>query len=246
VQFLILSDLHANWQALEAVLADSAGQYQEIICCGDIVGYNPQPGRVLDWVRASCAAVVRGNHDKVVAGVDDIEWFNDVAKIAARWTMQVLTKEQLGYLAALEQGPLSVHGFQIWHGSPADEDEYLTTAREAAPRFAHLQGPLGFFGHTHQQGGFFSKYGMTGKLARTPLSETGYVLELEPDVAYMVNPGSVGQPRDQDPRAAYVLYDPARRLVTFRRVEYPVLETVAEIQQAGLPDVLGLRLLSGF
>jgi predicted phosphodiesterase len=246
VQFLILSDLHANWQALDAVLADAADEYQEVICCGDIVGYNPQPGRVLDWVQVSCNAVIRGNHDKVVAGIDDIEWFNDVAQIAARWTMQVLTKGQLKYLGTLEQGPLSTRGFQIWHGSPADEDEYLTNAREAASRFAHMQEPLGFFGHTHLQGGFFSKYGMVGMLPQTPLDEDEYVLELEPDVEYMVNPGSVGQPRDQDPRAAYVLYDPERRLINYRRVEYPIRETIAEIQEAGLPDMLGLRLLSGF
>jgi predicted phosphodiesterase len=246
VQFLILSDLHANWHALEAVLGDATGQYQKIICCGDIVGYNPQPARVLEWVRASCDAVVRGNHDKVVAGIEDLEWFNDAARIAAQWTTQTLSEEQLQYLRGMEQGPSSIDGFQIWHGSPTDEDEYLTKPGEAAPRFAQMDEPLGFFGHTHLQGGFFAVRGSVGVLPQVRFEEREYVLELEPDVTYMVNPGSVGQPRDKDPRAAYALYDSGQRLVIFRRVQYPISETIAEIQKAGLPDLLGLRLLVGF
>lgn len=246
MQVLILSDLHANWPALEAVLTDAAGQYASVVCCGDVVGYNPQPARVLEWVRTSCHAVIRGNHDKVVAGIDDIEWFNEIAQTAARWTTHVLSGDQLDYLRSLKQGPASVDGFQIWHGSPADEDEYLTMPSEAAPRFPDMVTPLGFFGHTHLQGGFFAKHGYVGLIPQVKPDEREYVLELEPNVVYMVNPGSVGQPRDRDPRAAYVLYDPARRLVTFRRVAYAVSETIAGIQEAGLPDVLGFRLLAGF
>ncbi|HEX4771731.1 MAG TPA: metallophosphoesterase family protein [Bryobacteraceae bacterium] len=246
MQFLILSDLHANWPALKAVIDDTAGQYEAIVCCGDVVGYNPQPGRVLEWVRACCNAVIRGNHDKVVAGIDDIEWFNEVAQTAARWTMDVLSEDQLAYLRSLQQGPASIDGFQIWHGSPVDEDEYLTAPGEAARCFSEMHGPLGFFGHTHLQGGFFAKHGYVGILPQVRFSEREYVLELEPDVTYMVNPGSVGQPRDRDPRAAYVLFDSSRKLVTFRRVPYSVAETVADIQAAGLPDMLGLRLLAGF
>jgi predicted phosphodiesterase len=246
VQFLILSDLHANWPALKAVIEDAAGRYEAIVCCGDVVGYNPQPGRVLEWVRASCNAVIRGNHDKVIAGIDDIEWFNDVAQIAARWTMNVLLEDQLQYLRSLQQGPAMIDGFQIWHGSPVDEDEYLTEPGEAAVRFAVMDGPLGFFGHTHLQGGFFAKHGFVGILPQVRFSEREYVLELESDTSYMVNPGSVGQPRDRDPRAAYVLFDSSRKLVTFRRVQYDVGKTIAEIQEAGLPDMLGFRLLAGF
>jgi predicted phosphodiesterase len=246
VQFLILSDLHANWPALQAVIDDAAGKYEAIVCCGDLVGYNPQPGRVLEWVRSSCQTVIRGNHDKVVAGIDSIEWFNDVAQIAARWTTNVLSESQLEYLRSLQQGPASIDGFQIWHGSPVDEDEYMTEAGEAAPRFPEMDCALGFFGHTHLQGGFFAKHGFVGVISQVRSSEREYVLELEPDAKYMVNPGSVGQPRDRDPRAAYVLFDSSRKLVTFRRVQYPIGETIAQIQQAGLPDMLGFRLLAGF
>jgi predicted phosphodiesterase len=246
VQFLIVSDLHANWHALEAVLADAEGKYERIVCCGDIVGYNPQPGQVLDWVRQRCAAVIRGNHDKVIAGLENWDWFNDVAQAAARWSIGELSPEQLDYLRQLPQGPVPVDGFQIWHGSPADEDEYITMPIEAAPRFAQIAGTLGFFGHTHLQGGFFSKFGRVGMISQVRSREREQFLQLEPDVVYMINPGSVGQPRDHDPRAAYVLYDSEQRLVTFRRVAYPAQKTADEIREAGLPDVLGLRLLAGF
>lgn len=246
MQFLIISDLHANWHALEAVLADAEGKYEQIVCCGDIVGYNPQPGQVLDWVRDRCVAVIRGNHDKVIAGLENWDWFNEVAQAAARWSIGELSPEQLEYLRQLPQGPVPVDGFQIWHGSPADEDEYITMPMEAAPRFAQIAGTLGFFGHTHLQGGFFSKFGRIGMIPQVRLREREEFLQLEPDVIYMINPGSVGQPRDRDPRAAYALYDSEQRLVTFRRVAYPAQKTADEIREAGLPDVLGLRLLAGF
>ena len=246
MQFLILSDLHANWHALEAVLANAEGQYQQVVCCGDVVGYNPNPAKVLDWTRAHCAPVIRGNHDKAVAGVDDLEWFNDVAKASALWTMGELTEEQLSYLRRLPEGPSLLPEFQMWHGSPVDEDEYLSTPQEAAPRFENFEAPLAFFGHTHLQGGFFSRYGRVGSIPQVPKKQNEIVIELEPDVLYMVNPGSVGQPRDRDPRAAYAIYDSEKSTVALRRVEYPVKETAAEIKEAGLPDELGLRLFVGF
>jgi predicted phosphodiesterase len=246
VRFLIVSDLHANWYALQAVLADAQGSYDVPVCCGDVVGYNPQPGAVLDWTRANCAAVVRGNHDKAIAGVDSLEWFNDVARVSAIWTQGRLNADQLEYLRLLPAGPTILSEFAIWHGSPADEDEYITAAQEAAPRFSLFQTALGFFGHTHVQGGFFHRYGRVGPLPVVPKTEREIVLELEPEALYMINPGSVGQPRDRDPRAAYALYDSDARTVALRRVEYPVAQTAESIKQAGLPDVLGMRLFSGF
>jgi predicted phosphodiesterase len=245
VQILILSDLHANLQALEAVLADAKGEYDQVVCCGDIVGYNPNPAEVLDWTRATCAAVVRGNHDKAVAGIDDIEWFNDVAKISALWTMSILSEGQLGFLRSLPIGPATLEHFHIWHGSPCDEDEYISAISEAAARFREFELPLAFFGHTHLQGGFFSKHGKVGIIPQVPPSERELHFALEPDILYMVNPGSVGQPRDRDPRAAYALYNPDTKLVTLRRKNYPVNRTAEVIKEAGLPDVLGFRLFMG-
>lgn len=245
MQFLILTDPHANWHALETVLEDSEGKYDQIVCCGDLVGYNAQPGRVLEWTRAHCASVIRGNHDKVVAGLEDLEWFNEVAQAAARWTISQLLPEQIAYLRGLPIGPSQLEHFHIWHGSPRNEDEYITTAREAAGCFSCFELPLAFFGHTHLQGGFFSKGGRVGAISAVRNRDSEATWQLEPDTLYLVNPGSVGQPRDGDPRAAYALYDSEQKVVSLRRVEYPVDQAAADITAAGLPDVLALRLFQG-
>jgi predicted phosphodiesterase len=245
VQFLILSDIHANWHALDAVLKDAKGSYQQIVCCGDLVGYNAQPERVTRWVRENCATVIRGNHDKVVAGIEDLEWFNDVAQAAARWTMDHMDSEQRDYLRKLPMGPARTEHFHMCHGSMVNEDEYVAYVGEATPHFAELELPLAFFGHTHLQGGFLAKRGRAAALPRVPPEDRQTTIELEPDYQYLVNPGSVGQPRDGDPRAAYALYDSEKKLVTLRRTEYPIKKTALEIEEAGLPEVLGIRLFHG-
>lgn len=245
MRFLLLSDTHANWHALEAVIFDAKERFDRIVCCGDLVGYNAQPARVLEWTRANCSHVIRGNHDKVVAGIESLEWFNDVAQTAARWTIHQLDAGQIAYLRSLQEGPAQVDEFEIWHGSPRDEDEYVTNAREATPCFQHYELPLAFFGHTHLQGGFFRRHGRVGTIPAVRRGSTESIVELELDAQYMVNPGSVGQPRDGDPRAAYAVYDSAQRTVTLRRVEYPIQKTAAEIRQAHLPDVLAFRLFQG-
>lgn len=245
MRFLIISDLHANWHALKAVLSDAKEDFEQIVCCGDLVGYNPHPSRVLEWTRAHCASVIRGNHDKVVAGIEDLEWFNDVAQVAARWTIAKLKPEQIDYLRNLPRGPLALEHFQIFHGSPRDEDEYITSALEAMPCFGQFEKPLAFFGHTHLQGGFISKRGRASGIAAVRKTETEAVIEIEPDYVYMVNPGSVGQPRDGDWRAAYAIFDSEKKVVLLRRVEYPVEKTSDEIKKAGLPGVLGFRLFQG-
>ena len=246
MRYLILSDLHANWQALEAVLADAEGKYDQIVCCGDLVGYNPDPAAVVDWTRNHCATVIRGNHDKVVAGLESIEWFNEVAQAAVRWTIQQLSPEQIEYLRRLTQGPVQLEHFQMWHGSPRDEDEYVTGLRESTPLFDSFQSPLAFFGHTHLQGLFFSKHRRFGAAGPVPRKEREITVELEPDVLYMVNPGSVGQPRDGDPRAAYAIFHSDDNWINFRRVRYPFEATGTAIREAGLPDVLAERLALGF
>ena len=246
MRFLILSDPHANWPALETVLADAQGRYEHVVCCGDLVGYNPDPGRVIDWIRQNTLCVVRGNHDKVVAGIDSLEWFNEVAQVAARWTTAQLTEDQLDYLRELPAGPAKLEHFHVWHGSPRDEDEYVTGGREAAAAFEAIEHPLAFFGHTHLQGVFLSKQRRLGAFAAVPKNEHEIAIELEPDVLYLVNPGSVGQPRDGDPRAAYAIYDSTQNVVYLRRVAYPIEATASAIIAAGLPDVLAQRLAYGF
>lgn len=245
MQILILSDLHANLYALQAVLADAEGLYRQIVCCGDLVGYNPHPGPVLEWTKTNCAFVIRGNHDKVVARIDDLEWFNEVAKQAALWTMQQLNSEQTEYLVNLEKGPVRLEHFHVWHGSPRDEDEYVINKSAAAHCFPFFELPLAFFGHTHLQGGFFSKYGRIGIIPAVRANVSEALIALEPDVLYLVNPGSVGQPRDGDPRAAYAIYDTEQKIVRLRRVAYPIQNTADDIRKTGLPPVLALRLFRG-
>ena len=131
MRYLIVSDLHANLESLKAVLSAVENRYDRVVCCGDLVGYGPDPNPVVDWVRANAVAVIRGNHDKACCGVTEAEDFNQVARTAALWTRQRLTAENLAYLRALPAGPLEVDGFQIVHGSVQDEDEYLYNVADA-------------------------------------------------------------------------------------------------------------------
>jgi predicted phosphodiesterase len=238
VRYLILSDIHANMEALEAVLAHAAGGYDTVVCCGDIVGYGPDPNAAIEWCRANCSHVVRGNHDKACAGLSDLDWFNPVARESAIWTGNILTVENLEWLRALPAGPVEVDGFAILHGSPLDEDEYLVSSTDILQVVDQLPAAVSFFGHTHLQGGF--EVHRNGIL---PISEPEFSL-LETS-GYLINAGSVGQPRDGDPDAAYVLYDAERHVVHYRRAPYDITATHRKIREAGLPEVLGLRLFRG-
>ena len=245
MRYLILSDLHANWEALEAVVGQTAGTYDKAVCCGDLVGYAADPNRVVAWVRANCAVVVRGNHDRACTGLDDLEWFNPVARAAALWTLKNLTSEHVTYTAALTKGPILLDGFQVVHGSPFDEDEYVLAAGEAGQAFTYLESRLAFFGHTHVQGGFIWNHSRVETIARMSARTGEESLAIDPDCAYMINPGSVGQPRDGDPRAGYAMYDSVAHTVTYHRTLYDVETAQKKIRDAGLPPILADRLLVG-
>jgi predicted phosphodiesterase len=247
VRYLILSDLHANREALDAVLQHAAGRYDQAICCGDLVGYGADPNSVVDWVRANCLLTIRGNHDKACTGVDDLEWFNPVAKTAAIWTRNNMTPDNAEWTRELPQGPLSVAGagFQAVHGSPFDEDEYVIAAEEAGQAFTYLETRLAFFGHTHVQGGFIWNHSRVETIMRTSPRTDRQTMDIDPQCAYLVNPGSVGQPRDGDPRAAYCLYDSDASIVTYFRVPYDILGAQQRIRNAGLPPILADRLMVG-
>jgi diadenosine tetraphosphatase ApaH/serine/threonine PP2A family protein phosphatase len=231
---------------LHAVLESAAGQYDRIVCLGDVVGYAADPNAVTEWVRASASAVVRGNHDRACAGLEDLEWFNPVARAAAEWTHAELTSDNLAYIAALPQGPRAVDTFQIMHGSLLDEDAYLILPADAGLVFPYLESPVAFFGHTHVQGGFeWVRDRVLTIGPPDPESQKDMLLEFDPDAAYLINPGSVGQPRDTDPRAAYVLYTPEDRFLTYHRVPYDIDAAQSKIRRAGLPDLLAERLAVG-
>jgi predicted phosphodiesterase len=239
VAYLILSDIHGNQEALEAVLADAAGRYDRILCLGDLVGYGADPNAVVEWMRRNAAAIVRGNHDKGCCGLDTVEHYNPAARASAMWTSASLAPENRDYLEKLPRGPLRYEGFDLVHGSPLDEDEYLITLGDAAQVRIHFDAPLVFFGHTHIQGGFLVARGGVKRILPDG------VFTLDSKHCYLVNPGAVGQPRDRDPRAAYALYSPQEHFVEYRRVEYDIQKAAGKILAAGLPDSLAARLFEG-
>jgi predicted phosphodiesterase len=238
VPFLILSDIHGNLEALHAVLGDADGKYDRILCLGDLVGYGADPNAVVAWARENVAAIVRGNHDKACSGHDLLEQYNPAARASAVWTRSVLSPENLAYLERLPRGPLRCEDFDLVHGSPADEDDYLITTADVAPLRGDLQAQSTFFGHTHVQGGFLMARGGVRRIEPD-------TLELEADHLYLLNPGAVGQPRDGDPRSAYAFYWPRERVVEYRRTGYDIDRAATKIRDAGLPETLAARLYEG-
>lgn len=253
MRYLIVSDIHGNREALEAVVKDARGAYDSIVCCGDLSDYGPDSNYVIDWVRAHVPAgsVIRGNHDRICAGLDNTDSFTEMAQASAQWTMEQLTPANRSYLCELPRGPVVVDdNLLVVHGSPRHEDEYVTGMQEVFGVFSHLEGsnPAGlpvFFGHTHVQGVFLRASGKLRGISPplTPFRET--LITLEAGATYLINPGSVGQPRDGDPRAAYALFDSAARRVALRRVAYDHFATERKIVAAGLPVRLGVRLAFG-
>jgi diadenosine tetraphosphatase ApaH/serine/threonine PP2A family protein phosphatase len=246
MRYLILSDIHANLEALEAVLAAAPPeQYDRLLVLGDIVGYGADPNAVTERVRAlKPHAVIRGNHDKVAAGVESAEGFNQAARFAAMWTLNQLTPENRDYLVQLPVGPLVVDEVEICHGSPDDEDEYVFEPVDAIESLRGTQRPLCFFGHTHVAIGYWMSLTTFDVIVSASEGDTAIELELG-ERRYMINPGSVGQPRDGDARAAWAEYDSSTNIVLLRRVAYDFASAQAKIVRAGLPEGLAKRLAVG-
>jgi predicted phosphodiesterase len=243
VRYLILSDIHANLDALETVLAAAAKQWDRVLVLGDLVGYGAQPNEVINRVRAlEPAAVIRGNHDKAACGLDDGENFNQVARYAAAWTLQQLTPANREYLRALPQGPTIIDDrLEICHGAPFDEDHYIFDATDAQRALEASRRAVCLFGHTHLPV-IFAATGM--QLAADIPDDDLQTVALQEDTRYLINVGSVGQPRDGDARAAFGFYDPAGT-IDFRRVEYDIASAQRQISGAGLPQSLANRLAIG-
>ena len=250
MRILLLSDIHSNLEALEASLA-AAPPHDAVVNLGDIVGYGASPNEVTAKVRELGGTVVRGNHDKVVTGLDDVESFNPIAGLAALWNRAQLSSENMDWLRALPQGPLTLpqlDGVQFVHGAPDDEDRYLVVIQDAIPALIGSNVTITFFGHTHIQGSFVLRNGFAEtahpEYASIGLKET-CDFEIETGVSYMINPGSVGQPRDGDWRAGFAVFDTDRRVITFCRVPYDVRSAQEKIFAASLPARLATRLAAG-
>lgn len=242
---LVVSDIHGNLQALEAVLA-AAGDFDQLWNLGDAVGYGANPNEVIAALRSMASVNVRGNHDRVCAGLTNSDNFNPVAAQAALWTRAALSPENLAWLRALPQGPIQTgESTACAHGSPLDEDHYILSMRDAWTPLQRMSTALTFFGHTHVQGAF-AQDGADWEEAHPHTNSTGeFRLHLAPEARYLINPGSVGQPRDRDPRAAFAIYDSTKHDVAFHRIPYDIEAAQAAIRAAGLPERLASRLETG-
>jgi diadenosine tetraphosphatase ApaH/serine/threonine PP2A family protein phosphatase len=250
LRLLILSDIHANIDALEACL-EAAPQCDSVANLGDVVGYGAAPNEVVDRVRGLGDIFVRGNHDRAAAGLVELTEFNHMAAMAAAWTQRTLTPENLEWVREIPRGPIidgCCDGVQFVHGSPFDEDEYILSSPTAEIILEGSLFPRTFFGHTHVAGGY-AKRGREVFLVEPPKSEKTELAServvLESDVRYLINPGSVGQPRDGDPRAGFATYEPEENAVTFYRVPYDIDKAQQRILRAGLPERLAKRLADG-
>ncbi len=238
-KYAILGDIHANWEALTAVLADAEAQgVDTYVCVGDIVGYNANPAECLEKIRSLCVAVVRGNHDHYVSHDECLEDFHPLAANVIDWTRRQLSRDQIQYLKNLRFSRM-VDGFTIVH-STLDMPEkwgYVIDALDADANFNYQTSSVCFHGHTHVPVVFERQ----GRVVRSSFTTFNTTLGRK----CFVNTGSVGQPRDGDPRASYVIYEPSARRVDLRRIEYDIATTQRKIIEAGLPERLARRLEQG-
>jgi diadenosine tetraphosphatase ApaH/serine/threonine PP2A family protein phosphatase len=246
LRYLVVSDIHANLEAFDAVLTAAAGErFDRVLILGDLVGYGADPNAVVDRIRAMpAAAVIRGNHDKVAAGLSPSASFNHLARAAVAWTARTLTADNLAYVGALPMGPIAVDDMiEICHGTPFDEDVYVFDELDALRSLRAAKRPLCLFGHTHVPAAFEQAGDSLRPLGpgRTALFE----MPLTHGARWLVNCGAVGQPRDSDWRAAYGVVDTDNRMLAIIRVEYDVQTAQRKILEAGLPEMLAERLSVG-
>ena len=236
----VISDVHGNWHALEAVLAAlEAEEPDEVWCLGDLVGYGPRPNRCCAEVERRAEMCLAGNHDLGVLGEIDLGEFSPDAAASARWTQGVLEDSSRAYLDALEPTARR-DGVELYHASPRDPVwDYVLSAEAAVVSLELTEAPLVLVGHSHVPLAIV----LEGDRLAGGLAADETIAELETG-RWLLNPGSVGQPRDGDPRAAFLMIEQGRR-ATFHRVEYPVEKTQAEIAERGLPDALAERLAHG-
>lgn len=252
---LVVSDIHGNLHALEAVLAlarsHAGGGFDQIWNLGDMVGYGARPNEVIDLLRPLATIHVRGNHDRVCCGLTSSQGFNPVAAQAAAWTRLNLRPDNREWLREMPMGPIraSVRAMCA-HGSPLNEDQYISSMRDAWTPLQRMETEITFFGHTHVQGGFsqrahdWAEERPVYAEPRRDITEQ-VTLQVPQGSRHLINPGAVGQPRDSDWRAAFAIYDDVLEQVTFFRTPYDVAAAQAAIRAAQLPERLALRLSTG-
>jgi predicted phosphodiesterase len=245
MRYLIFTDIHGNLEALHAVLkVIQKKRIDHYIFLGDLVGYGASPNEVIQRILTlRPLSIIRGNHDKAVSGLDSVQTFNPIAASAIFWTKKTITRKNLDFLSRLRQSPEIIHDtITICHGAPFDEDYYIFGEFDAAEAFSYIQTPLCFFGHTHFPFVYSEK---DGNVEGTFLEGNTNEVKLEKGIRYLINPGSVGQPRDRNPRAAFAIYDSETRVVKFTRVDYDIEGAKKRILDEKLPPALAERLSLG-
>lgn len=242
MRIVIVSDIHANYVALETVLA-AAGSYDQLWNLGDTIGYGPRPNECVAAMRQHASIMIAGNHDLACLGKLDLSDFNPDARTANIWNGQQLTPEHRAAIEVLPPQHRVDDRFLIAHGSPREPVwEYLLTAEQARQNFGLFENQVCLIGHSHIPLIFFLN---DGRCRGPALPEAGTQIELRPDTRYFINPGSVGQPRNQDPRAAYAVLDTEAGTLRFNRIEYDIGKTQRQMRDAHLPQALIRRLEYG-
>jgi predicted phosphodiesterase len=247
MKYAILSDIHANLEALQAVLEDARPRAETFVCLGDIVGYNADPVACLHLIQELCEVVVIGNHDQAAVGLRSYDDFNPYAQAAIDWTMTQLTPDDMAFLQALPVNAPFGERYLAAHGSPRHTDEYLLHHARIKQNFVHLmqwmpQIHCCFVGHTHIP----MVWQCTGKGLVSRIGDfESDTIALDPEQYYIVNPGSVGQPRHGDPASSYVVLDDVANTLTYRAVPYDIVAAQDKIYDAMLPIPLAERLEVG-
>lgn len=247
MRYLILSDLHANIEAFDAVMnAVEDEKIDKYVVCGDIVDYGPNPNEIIErLMKLPQLIAIKGDHERGVLDELEEEWFSNEALKAIYWTRANLNKVTRKFISDLPKGPLVVDGlFTIMHGSIFDEDVYLVYETEARDNLKAMQTNIGFFGHTHIPCYWSLKQGDL-KAGGEIMRQVDLSLILDPEVKYLANAGSVGQPRDGNPLASYAIYDSDAHKVIYRRVAYDFDTTSKKIMEIGLDSFTADRLKSG-
>jgi predicted phosphodiesterase len=240
VRYAILSDIHGNLESLKVALG-MLEPGDAVLCPGDIVGYGPNPNECVALIREGAGPVVLGNHDVAAIESFGLDYFNPAAREALEWTQTVLTQASAAWLGGLEY-ELRTRDFLLVHGAPVNYFAYILDNVAATEAFDATDAPLVFVGHTHLP----EYYARTpdGRVRRHAV-RAGTVLEFEPGTRYIVNAGSVGQPRDGDARGSFAFYDADRGTIAWQRYDYPIEEVREKMHEAHLPQRLADRLLSG-
>lgn len=244
MRYLIFSDIHSNLEAFEALLeCTPVKEADKYLFLGDLVGYGANPNKTIDrFKELKNIYSIRGNHDKVIANLESSSLFNPVAAFSAEWSKLQLSDDNQTFLKQIKKGPEVVdHFITICHGSTFDEDYYVFSMFEAVESFKFMETSIGFFGHTHFPVIYLLR---NEKIDIVPLTQETKI-KLDPNTRYLVNPGSIGQPRDKNPNPSFIVFDSNKKELHFKRFTYNIKETQRKIREAGLPEILASRLESG-